>query len=248
MTRGHSHVLAGDGEFVVVRDPARPTGRLLRQDGMDSCYVDLADPRHLEFDYLRWARLVLRAARARTVVHIGAGACALARALLADDPGSRQLVYEVDARVLALSRAHMGLRRQPGLRVRVGDGREGLRGRGEASADAVVIDAFSDMRVPRHLVTVEALDEYARVAPLTIVNVVDTAALTEARTVAAGLGEVHTDVAALASPGRRGNVLLFAANQVPDLLSIESRAAGDRSPARLLRATDLAGAPAWRDR
>lgn len=231
-----------------MRDPDRPTGRLLRQDGMDASYVDLGDARHLEFDYLRWARLVLRSAQARSVVHIGAGACALARALLADDPGSRQLAYELDGRVLALARAHMGLRRQPGLKVRAGDGREGLRGLVDAGADAVVIDAFTGARVPRHLVTVEALRDCARVAPLTLVNVVDTAGLTDARAIAAALREVHAHVAALASPRRRGNILLFAASPMPDLRGIESGAAGDRSPARLLRASDLTGGEAWRDR
>ena len=231
-----------------MRDPDRPSGRLLRQDDMDASYVDLADSSHLEFDYLRWMRLGLRAAGARHVIHLGGGACTLARALLADDPGSRQRVYELDARVLELARAHMGLRRQPGLRVQVSDGREALAGLADASADAIVIDAFTGARVPRRLVTVEALHDCARVAPLTLVNVVDTAGLTDARAIAAGLAEAYPAVAALAAPRRRGNVVLFGASSTLDLAAIESRAAGDRSPARLLRGGELAGAGAWRER
>ncbi|WP_249019607.1 spermidine synthase [Conexibacter sp. S30A1] len=248
MSRSDRVLISTVGELSVLADPDRPSGRLLRQDDMDASYVDLADSSHLEFDYLRWMRLVLRAAGARRVIHLGGGACTLARALLADDPGSRQRVYELDARVLELARAHMGLRRQPGLRVQVGDGRGALDGLADASGDAIVIDAFTGARVPRHLVTVEALRDCARVAALTLVNVVDTAGLADARAIAAGLAEAYPAVAALAGPKRRGNIVLFAAASMPDLAGIESRAAGDRSPARLVRGGELAGAGAWRDR
>ena len=88
---------------------------------MDASYVDLADPSHLEFDYMRWIRIVLRAARARRVVHVGGGACALARALAAEDPGGRQEVCEVDPEVLALAREHSGCG-EPGAAVRVAEG------------------------------------------------------------------------------------------------------------------------------
>src|SRR5947209_8731213 len=142
-------VVGRDGDLVAERDPLRPSGRLLRQGGMEASYIDLADPRHLEFDYLRWARIVLRAARARTVLHIGGGGCALARALAAEDPGGRQEVCEVDGRVLELARLHLGLRRAPGLHVRQADGREFVARQRERSWDAVVIDAFVGATVPR---------------------------------------------------------------------------------------------------
>ncbi len=237
-----------DGDLVVQRDPDRPAGRLLRQDDVDASYVDLGDPRHLEFDYLRWARLVLRASAARRVVHVGGAACTLARALLAEDPDSRHEVLEVDERVLTVAREHLGLRRQPGLRVRVRDGRVGIAARAAASADAIMIDAFLGARVPRHLVTVEALADCARVAPLTVVNVVDTAGWREARAIAAGLGTAYPQVAALVSGSRRaGNVLLFGARAAPDARRLESAAAADRHPARLLPSGDLGGVPPWRD-
>ena len=93
---------------------------------MDASYIDLADAGHLEFDYLRWVRLIVQVHSARRVLHIGGAACALARALLAEDPESRHEVHEVDERVFQISREHLGLRRQPGLRLRVGDGRAAL--------------------------------------------------------------------------------------------------------------------------
>ena len=115
---------------------------------MDASYVDLADPSHLEFDYLRWIRIVLRAALARRVVHVGGGACALARALAAEDPGGRQEVCEVDADVLALAREHLGLRRAPGLRVRLPTDGRSSPARAALSWDAVVVDAFVGAAVP----------------------------------------------------------------------------------------------------
>src|SRR5256885_16563613 len=99
--------LAERGELTLEVDPLRPSGRLLRQAGMDASYVDLAAVTHLEFDYLRWLRIMLRAAGARRVLHIGGGACALARALAAEDPGARQEVCEIDADVLAVAREHL---------------------------------------------------------------------------------------------------------------------------------------------
>src|ERR1700756_1871354 len=136
------------GDLIVERDPARPSGRLLRQGDMDASYVDLADPSHLEFDYMRWMRIVLRAARARRVLHVGGGACALARALAGEGPRGRREVCEVDPEVLALAREHLGLRRAPGLRVRVAEGRAFVALQPAASWDAIAIDAFVGARVP----------------------------------------------------------------------------------------------------
>jgi len=140
---------------------------------MDASYVDLADATHLEFEYMRWLRIVLRAARARRVLHVGGGACALARALAAEDPAGRQEVCEIDASVLELARAHLGLRRTRGLRVRHVEGRNHLAAQPDRSWDAIVIDAFVGARVPSSLITVEAFTSAARIAPLTLRNVVD---------------------------------------------------------------------------
>ena len=68
-------------------------------------------------------RDLVDAAGARRVVRIGGAGCALARALAAARPAHRQEVIELDPEVVAIARDHLGLRRAPGLRVRVGDGR-----------------------------------------------------------------------------------------------------------------------------
>ena len=202
---------------------------------------------------------LVEALRARRVIHVGGGACALARALAAADRERRQDVVEVDPDVLALARAHLGLRRAPGLRVRHGDGRAFLASRRDDSADAILVDAFVGARVPRHLVTAEALADAARVlAPggAFAVNVVDAPPLDDTRAIAAGLLEAFAVVAGLgAGPvlrGKRaGNVVLIAGHGPLPLERLRVRASADPSPAALLAPGDAraftGGVPAWRD-
>jgi spermidine synthase len=237
-SRAAPTVLARRGELVAERDPLRPSGRLLRDGGMDSSYVDLADPSHLEFDYMRWMRTVLRAARARRVLHIGGGACALARALAGEDPVGRHEVCEIDPEVLALAREHFGLRRVPGLRVRVVEGRAFVARQPDASWDAIAIDAFLGALVPRHVITVEALSEVARVAPLVLINVLDDRAAREVRTVAAALSRAYPHVWGLG--GRAGNTVVVGSAVNLDLDRIAAQAAADPSPARVRRPEAMA--------
>jgi hypothetical protein len=49
--------------------------------------------------------------------------------------------------VVELARRHLGLRRTPGLRVRVGDGRAIRARRAGGTADAILVDAFVGARV-----------------------------------------------------------------------------------------------------
>jgi spermidine synthase len=254
---GFGELIAATGELTVVRDRERPSGRLLRLGGMDASYVDLADPRHLEFDYLRWMRALVRAAGARRVIHVGGAGCALARALAAEHPDHRQEVVECDAAVVDVAREHLGLRRAPGRKVRVGDGRATLAGRPDGSADAVLIDAFEGALVPRHLVTAEALADLARVAGLAAVNVVDARAMDDAAAIGAGLEAAFAHVVAL-GPGpalarrRSGNVIVAGLHALPPLDRLRAALAADRSPAGLLGPEEtvafIGGAPPWRDR
>jgi hypothetical protein len=204
---------------------------------MEASYIDLADPSHLEFDYMRWMRVVLRALRARRVLHVGGGACALARALAAADPSGRQLVCEVDARVLALAREHMGLRRAPGLRVRHSEGRALLERQPRGSWDAIVIDAFVGALIPRPLITTEALATVARAAPLALVNIVDDRSERELRLVAASLSGAYPLTWGLG--GRAGNTVLIGGVNLPDLDRIATRVVADRSPATVIAPAEL---------
>ena len=257
--RGAPELIAREGDLVVLRDRERPSGRLLRQDDMDASYVDLEHPQWLGFDYLRRMRDVVEAAGARRVVHIGGAGCALARALAAAHPEHRQEVLEVDPAVVELARRHLGLRRVPGLRVRVGEGRTVLARRPPGSADAVLVDAFVGARVPRPLVTAEALGAFARVvapAGLVAVNVVDVPPFAEAAAIAAGLAVAFPSVFALGAAGavarrRRGNLVLIGAQRELRLELLRARAAADPEPAALLdpaaTAAFCAGSPPFRD-
>jgi SAM-dependent methyltransferase len=263
MTRRRAlpRVVAAEGDLVVERDERRPTGRLLLQGDMEASYVDLADPRHLEFDYMRRMRDVVELTGARRIVHVGGAACALARALAAAPGGRglRQEVVEVDGVVLDLARRHLGLRRMPGVRVRRGDGRAVLAARPDASADALLVDAFVGARVPPHLVTAEALADVARVLAhdgVLAVNVVDVPPLADVRAIAAGLRGRFAVTAALGSgpvlrARRGGNVVLLAGRGGLPLERLRSLAAADPEPAILLGPAEVerlaAGAAPWRD-
>ncbi len=225
--------IAERGELIIEVDRRRPSGRLLRQAGMDASYVDLADATHLEFDYMRWLRTVLRTVGARRVLHIGGGACALARALAADGAGEQHEVCEIDADVLALAREHLGLRRAHGLRVRHTEGRAHIAAQPDRSWDAIVIDAFLGARVPTRLITVEALTDAARVAPLTLINVVDNRAARDVNATASAMANAYASVWTLGN--QVGNTIVAGCTDVDerDRLRIAALAAADPSPARL---------------
>jgi spermidine synthase len=175
------------------------------------------------------------------------------------DRERRQDVVEIDPDVVAFAREHLGLRRAPGLRVRTADGRAFLATRRDGSADAILVDAFVGARVPRHLVTAEALADAARVvapAGALAVNVVDAPPLNDTRAIAAGLLGAFPIVAGLgAGPvlrGRRaGNVVLVAGHGPLPLERLRTRAAADPSPAALLAPDEVpgftGGIPPWRD-
>ena len=201
---------------------------------MDASYIDLADLTHLEFDYMRWLRIVLRVANARRVLHIGGGACALARALAAEDPDGLQEVCEFDADVIAISREHLGLRRAPGLRVRHAEGRGHIAEQRNHSWDAIVIDAFIGARVPPRLMTGEALTDAARVAPLTLVNVVDNRSALDVNATTAAMAAAYPAVWTLGRlPGNTIIAGCVSRNQL-DLSRVAASVAADPSPARLI--------------
>jgi hypothetical protein len=85
--------------------------------------------------------------------------------------------------------------------------------------------------VPPHLITVEALADAARVAPLTLVNVLDDRAAREVRAVGGAMSDAYPRVWALG--GRTGNTIVVGAAGVLDLDRVRAGAAADPSPARL---------------
>jgi spermidine synthase len=96
----------GGGTVELLNDAERPEAWTLLIDGILQSEVDLADPRHLEIEYMRrlghLADLAGPAAMPLPVLHLGGGALTLARYVAATRPGSRQLAVESNATVAAL--------------------------------------------------------------------------------------------------------------------------------------------------
>ena len=109
----------------LIPDPDRPRAWTLLVDGTPQSHVDLDDPEHLEFEYVRRiGHLIDLAAppgQPLRVLHLGAGGLTLARYVAATRPGSAQLAVESDGALADLVRQHLPLpqpsrsshRRQP---------------------------------------------------------------------------------------------------------------------------------------
>jgi spermidine synthase len=223
-----------------VRVVATDGGRhRLLVDGLEAAVVDRSDPTHLDFPYMRWIADVVdvgwRAGAPLRAVHVGGGGCVLPRYLAAIRPGSDSEAYESDAAVLAALQGVLDLRAQPGLRVRLGDGRALLAGRAARSADLVITDAFSGPVVPEHLTTVEfqaVVRRVLRPGGVHVVNLIDGPPLRAARRQAATLHHAFAEVVLLAPravvAGRRtGNLVLAAADRTLSLARLRARAGAD---------------------
>ena len=90
----------------LVGDPDRPQGWTLLVDGTAQSHVDLDDPTHLEFEYVRRlghvVDVIAPPATPLSAIHLGGGAWTLARYVAVTRPGSRQQVVELDAGLVDL--------------------------------------------------------------------------------------------------------------------------------------------------
>jgi len=221
---------------------------LLTVDGVAQSFVDLGDPTHLEFDYVRLMGDVLDCAAPDgdplSVVHLGGGGCTLARYVAATRPGSTQVVVEADEQLAELVRQSFGT---AGFRLRTGDAREQAARLQPGRSDVVVADVFASAQQPVHTTTLEWVQEVRRLLTPTgiyVVNVADGKPLGFGRAQVATLLAAFAHVLLLADPavlrGRRFANLVLAASDaalpVPSLSRRVSRAAGR---ARLVDGPDL---------
>jgi spermidine synthase len=225
----------------VIADPARPSSRTLLLDGREAGQVDLRDPQALSFAYMRRVADLIDAFRPAgsgiDVLHIGGGACALPRYIQATRPASRQLVFELDPGVLALARAHLGLRPTARLRVKVGDAAELVPARPDKSADLVIGDAFDGPHVPVQVsgpVFMSHVRRVLRPAGVYALNVIDIPPLDEVYGHSGVIEQVFEHVLWVAPPGvlrgrAPGNVVLFA-SAVPLPVGALERAARSAVP------------------
>lgn len=234
------------GEAELVRDVDADDAWLLKVDGVAQSYLDLADPTHLEFEYVRLMGDVVDCLPAGpvTAVHLGGGACTLPRYVAATRPGSRQLVVEADEPLAELVRSSFGT---TGFRLRLGDAREQLPSLRQGESDLVVADVFASALAPVHVTTlefVEAVQRLLRPSGVYVANIADGRPLAFAKAQVATLLAVFPHVVLLADPsvlrGRRFANLVLAASAEPlpeaALVRRVSRAAGR---ARLVSGDDL---------
>jgi len=218
----------GESPVVLVPDVGRRSAYLLRVGRTDQSYVDLDDPRHLEFDYVQRVADLVESLFAPGVtlraVHIGGAGLTLPRYLAATRPGSTQTVLEPDAELTEFVRSRLPLPRSSGIKVRAVDGRSGLPELRDGIADLVVLDAFAGARVPPELTTQGAIAELHRVLRpdgVLAMNVTDSGTLRFTRRVLAGLRAELTSVGLCTEPstlkGRRfGNLVLVASDRPLD--------------------------------
>ncbi|WP_328346133.1 spermidine synthase [Micromonospora sp. NBC_00421] len=251
--RAEAAGVAGDDDRLeLVVDPARRSGRVLLAGGVAQSYVDVTDPRHLHFEYVRrMAALVDLAApagRPLDVLHLGGGALTLPRYVAATRPGSTQRVVERDPAVVALVDRELPPV-PPQVRVEVADAREAVGGTPDDAYDLVLADIYRAARMPAHVAGVEFVTEVARVLRPGggyLVNVTDLPPLVFTRVQVATLRAVLADVCLVADRrmlrGRRyGNVVL-AGTRAPGRLPVgrlTTRAATDQVPGGVLHGTAL---------
>ncbi|MFJ6168036.1 spermidine synthase [Micromonospora orduensis] len=235
----------------LVPSPDRAGSWTLLLDGAPQSHVDLTDPTHLEFEYVRRLAaavdLLAPAGEPLRVLHLGGGALTLPRYVSATRPGSTQRVSEVDGALVELVRRALPWPADTRLRVRVEDARAVLAASRDASYDVVVADVFAGARTPAHLTSVEYATEVARVlrpAGWYLANLADGPPLRHARGQVATVRSVLPKAclvgdAAVLRGRRYGNLVLVAGRTTPPVPELTRRAAGDWFPGRVVAGDEL---------
>ncbi len=169
----------------VYEDVSKDSGdrklRVVALDYLIHGYVDLADPTYLNYDYERIYRDVARryigGRRHVSAFFLGGGSYTFPRWLLAEWPGSRAVVAEIDPLVVEANHQATGLSRTTPVRTIAMDARNAVEDlRPGERFDFVFGDAFNDLSVPYHLTTVEFTRQVAdHLAPdgAYMLNVID---------------------------------------------------------------------------
>lgn len=222
-------------------DADRPSGRTLVLDDLRHSYVDLDDPTHLEFWYIR--RIVdaieeLGPSGPLDIVHVGGGAMTVPAYVQSTRPGSQQTVLEIDGELVEVVNDEFDRRTGPGtgVEVVVGDGRQALRDLPDDSADVIVGDAFGSRSVPWHLATtefVEDVDRVLRPGGVYVANVIDGPRQRFLASYAATIGTQFEQVGVMLgeSPalGGNGNSVIIASDETFSVDGLDRRrtAVGD---------------------
>ncbi len=226
--------------------PDRPRAWTLLIDGAPQSHVDLDDPADLSFEYQRRLGhvidLVAPPGKPVHAVHLGGGALTLARYTAATRPRRPQQVVERDGALVQLVRRELPLDRNPRIRVRSLDAREGLAEGPRRLGGPGDSGRVRAVPAPPHLTSVEFLTDVRRtVKPggLYAANLAYGPPLAHLRGQIATAATVFPELALIADPtvlrGKRfGNAVLVVASGHPlPLAELTRRAASDLHPARL---------------
>jgi hypothetical protein len=239
---GVYYIDTGDCELIADQDNSN--GWLLRINGVMSSHIDLADPLFLDFEYMRWMAALIESrwppqarnggqnggqnsgpdgapARLRGL-HLGGGACSLARYFHAAFPDARQVVVELDGKLADYVRGWFDLPKAPLLRLRVGEAREVTESLTPDTRDFIIRDVFAGSLTPRPLTTAEFNRQIRRVlAPggMYVVNSGDAPDLKNAREDAATIAAAFEHTMIIADPamlkGRRFGNMVMAGSDAP---------------------------------
>ncbi len=241
----------------IVPDHIHAGAFVVRTGVTEQSWVDLSDPRRLEFEYVRriaealQATVLVRPAGQRLrVVHVGGGGLSLPRWVESVRPHTAQIVLEPDTALVAAVRAHLPLPRHSGIKIRETDGRTGVAQMPDDYADVVIVDAFAGAVVPAELATVEFFEDVARVlrsGGVMAMNIGDRSPFPWGRRCLAGVTAAFDHVAVSAEvpiwKGRRYGNLVVLAGQAPlPLALLERDLTRAAFPYRLLAGGSLA---AW---
>jgi len=235
---GVYYIDTGDCELIADQDNS--TGWLLKINGVMSSHIDLADPLFLDFEYMRWMAALIEsrwppsgiasggsAAGTGTTsrlrgLHLGGGACSLARYFAAAYPDARQVVVELDGKLAEYVRGWFDLPKAPLLRLRVGEARQVMETLTPDTRDFIIRDVFAGALTPRPLTTAEFNQHVRRVlAPggMYVVNSGDGPDLKNAREDAATIAAAFAHTVIIADPAmlkrRRYGNMVMAGSDVP---------------------------------
>ncbi|MET4146212.1 fused MFS/spermidine synthase [Arthrobacter sp. UYCo732] len=232
---GVYYIDTGDCELIADQDNSN--GWLLKINGVMSSHIDLADPLFLDFEYMRWMAALIESrwpAKATSGgskagapeklrgLHLGGGACSLARYFHAAYPDARQVVVELDGKLAEYVRGWFALPKAPLLRLRVGEAREVTETLTPDTRDFIIRDVFAGSLTPRALTTAEFTGHIRRVlAPggIYVVNSGDAPDLKNAREDAATIAAAFEYAVIIADPamlkGRRYGNMVMAGSDTP---------------------------------
>lgn len=242
----------------VARDGFSKTGYILEIGGAEQSHVDLANPDHIFYEYLRrigpLADLVAPAGQPMAAAHLGAGALTLVRYVQATRPGSRQIAVDIERELPSFVISQLPLPAGTDCQILIEDAAAAapyLKGYLHApeGIDLLVLDIFSGWSAPEHLTTpvfyTDLRDALAQEGMLAV-NVGDDAGLTFFAAQARTLLETFEHVwclteSSMLTAQHAGNLILVGSQRPLDADTRARLLAAGPHPASVLDTHELAG-------